>query len=95
MARPKTICVARGCALAHLRRMEILRHVLPQLVAGCIGGIVASAGLIATNLGSLRDLILHSENGWIAGLLLTFGFALSFGYAALARAIDQAIGQEE
>jgi hypothetical protein len=75
--------------------VEILRYVLPHLIAGCLGGLVAAAGLVATNLGSLRDLILHGQHGWVAGLLLAFGFVLTFGYAAIAHAIGRLAREEE
>jgi hypothetical protein len=67
--------------------MELLHRLLPQLAAGCLAGAVATAGLIASNVGSLRDLMLHAEGGWIAALLLTSGFVVTFGGAALAGAI--------
>jgi hypothetical protein len=74
--------------------MEELRYVLPHLAAGCAGGLVAMAGVVATNVGSLRDLILHTQGGWLAGALLTFGFVATFGSAALGRAIMQ-LGQDK
>jgi hypothetical protein len=44
--------------------MEVLRYVLPHLAAGCLGGLMAAGGIIATNLGSLRDLSEHTQDGW-------------------------------
>jgi hypothetical protein len=73
--------------------MELLHRILPQLASGCLGGVVAAAGLIGSNVGSLRDLMLHAEGGWIAALLLTSGFVVTFGGAALAGAIG-ALGRE-
>jgi hypothetical protein len=67
--------------------MEILRYVLPHLAAGCIGGMVAACGLVASNLGSLRDLVLHTQGGWLAFGLLTFGFVVTFGSIAIGGAI--------
>ncbi len=67
--------------------MELLRYVLPHLLAGCLAGLAAAGGIVATNLGSLRDLMAQSENGWLAGALLTFGFVVTFGSAAIGRAI--------
>jgi|tagenome__1003787_1003787.scaffolds.fasta_scaffold20253728_1 hypothetical protein len=68
-------------------RMEVIRYVIPHLVAGCIGGVVASVGIVMTNLGSLRDLILHTDGGWLAFAMLTFGMIVTFGSAAVGGAI--------
>ena len=67
----------------------MLLYVLPRLLAGCVGGIVAALGLIASNLGSLRDLMLNSPDGWLAAALLSFGFVVTFGSAAIGGAIMQ------
>lgn len=67
--------------------MDVLRYVLPHLLAGCLAGLTAAAAIVATNLGSLRDLMMQSEDGWLAGLLLAFGFVVTFGSAAIGRAI--------
>ncbi|HEY2618803.1 MAG TPA: hypothetical protein VGI78_15795 [Acetobacteraceae bacterium] len=69
--------------------MEVLRYLVPHLLAGCIGGLAAAWGLIATNLGSLRDLMMNSPDGWLAAALLSFGFAVTFGSAAIGAAIMQ------
>ncbi len=74
-------------------RMEILRYVLPHLLAGCIGGFVAAVAMVATNLGSLRDLIFHTDGGWLAFALLTFGLVVTFGSLAIGGAI-MSIGQD-
>lgn len=67
--------------------MELLRYILPHLLAGCLAGLVAAGGIVVTNLGSLLDLMMHSEQGWIGGLLLAVGFVVTFGSAAVGRAI--------
>jgi len=74
--------------------MEVLRYVLPHLLAGCLAGVVASVGLVATNLGSLRDLVLNTDGGWVAFALLTFGLVVTFGLIAIGGAI-MAIGSRE
>ena len=74
-------------ATAVTSRMEVIRYVLPHMLAGCIGGVVASVGLVMTNLGSLRDLMLHTRGGWLAFALLTFGMVMTFGSAAIGSAI--------
>jgi hypothetical protein len=73
--------------------MEVLRYVLPHLFAGCLGGLAAAGAIVATNLGSLRELMEQSQDGWLAGLLLAFGFVVTFGSAAIGRAIIQ-LGQD-
>jgi hypothetical protein len=74
--------------------MEVLRYVLPHLFAGCLAGLVAAGSIVAIDLGSLRELMQQSEDGWLAGLLLAFGFVVTFGSVALGRAIIQ-IGQSD
>jgi hypothetical protein len=67
--------------------MELARYLLSHLLAGCLAGVVAAAGVVATNLGSLRDLMLQVDGGWMAFALLTFGFATTFGAVALAHGV--------
>ncbi|MDR3537715.1 MAG: hypothetical protein P4L71_14550 [Acetobacteraceae bacterium] len=67
--------------------MEVLRYVLPHLAAGCTAGVVAAGALVMSNVGSLRDLVLHTQGGWLAAVLLTFGFVVTFGSAAIGHAI--------
>ena len=47
-----------------------VRYLLSHLLVGCVGGLVATAGLIATDVGSLGELMQHSEGGWLAAALL-------------------------
>jgi len=74
--------------------MEVVRYVIPHLLAGCIAGVVAAIGFVATNLGSLGDLIMHTDGGWIAFALLTLGFVVTFGSVAIGGAI-MAIGKSD
>jgi hypothetical protein len=74
--------------------MEVLRYVLPHLLAGCLAGVVASVGIVATDVGSLRELVLNTQGGWMAFGLLTFGLVVTFGSIAMGGAI-MAIGQGE
>jgi hypothetical protein len=74
--------------------MELLRYVLPHLCAGCAGGVVAALGVVATNLGSLRDLVMTTQGGWLALCLLILGFAVTFGSIAIGAAI-MALGDSE
>lgn len=93
--RPGSAESDRGCEsrlllwVLHTRCGGMLRHVLPDLLAGSVAGLVAAGGIIATNLGSLRDLMLQSQDGWLAGLMLGLGFVTLFGAAAVGRAISQ------
>jgi hypothetical protein len=43
--------------------------------------------MVATNIGSLRDLVMHTDGGWIAFALLTFGLVVTFGSVAIGSAI--------
>nr|WP_294544636.1 hypothetical protein [uncultured Rhodopila sp.] len=72
----------------------MLRYVLPHLLAGCLAGVVASVGIVATDIGSLRELVLNTQGGWIAFALLTFGLVVTFGSIAMGGAI-MAIGGGE
>jgi len=67
--------------------VEVFRFVLPRLLAGCCAGIVAALGLILTNVGALRDLVLHTDGGFLAAALLMFGCVVTFGSAAIGAAI--------
>jgi type IV secretory pathway VirB2 component (pilin) len=75
--------------------MEVLRYVLPHLAAGCLAGVVAAVGVVASNLGSLRDLVLTTEGGWLAFALLVFGFVVTFGSAAIGGAIMSLADNDE
>jgi hypothetical protein len=66
---------------------EIVRHMLAPALAGSLAGLVATAGLLALNVGSLRTLIAGAERGWIAVALLAAGFMITFGSAAIGAAI--------
>jgi hypothetical protein len=78
---------ATGKGLYRLQFMELARYLLSHCLAGCLGGVVAATLMVGTNTGSLRDLILHAEGGWLAFALLTFGFAVTFGSAAIAHGV--------
>jgi hypothetical protein len=74
--------------------MEFPRHLLSHCLAGCLGGVAGAMVMVGTNTGSLRDLMLHAEGGWLAFALLTLGFAGTFGSAAIARGI-MTFGEDE
>lgn len=67
--------------------MEVFRYVLPHLLAGCLAGVMAAAGMVLSNVGSLRDLVFNTDGGWIGFVLLTFGMVVTLGSAAIGAAI--------
>jgi hypothetical protein len=74
--------------------MELFRYCLPALLAGCVAGLLGAGGLVLLDVGMLRELIVASPDGWLAGVLLAFGFVVTFGSVALGGAII-AIGRDE
>jgi len=71
-----------------------VRFLLLHFVAGWMGGLVTTAGLLATDVGSLRELVQHSQDGWLAAALLAVGLSGTFGSAAIGCAITQIGGGE-
>jgi hypothetical protein len=67
--------------------MDFVWQMLSHFLAGCAGGAVAAVGVVLTNLGSLRDLMLNAQGGGLAFALLVFGFVLTFGSVAIGYAI--------
>lgn len=67
--------------------MELVRYILPHWLAGCFGGATGAVVLVATNFGSLRDLMLNTDGGWLAFVLLIHGFVITFGAVAVGHAI--------
>jgi hypothetical protein len=82
----------RGYAVSY--PMELVRYMLSHLLAGCLAGVVAAVAMVASNLGSMRDLMVQAQGGWLAFALLTFGFATTFGSVALAHGV-MTIGQDK
>jgi hypothetical protein len=74
--------------------MEVVRYVLPHFISGCVGGVIVAIGMVVTNIGSLGDLVLHVDGGWLGFALLTLGCALTFGSIAIGSAI-MSIGRAE
>jgi hypothetical protein len=66
---------------------ELIRYVVPHWLAGCAAGVIAATALVATNLGSLRDLMWNTQGGWLGFVLLVFGFVVTFGSIAIGAAI--------
>ena len=84
----------RGSLLCRLISVELVRFIWSHLLAGCLAGVVAAVTMVATNVGSLRDLMFNVDGGWLAFALLTLGFAITFGSAAMARGI-MTIGEQD
>jgi hypothetical protein len=66
---------------------EGVRFLLHHVVAGIVGAVVFFALIIAYDLASLRELILNTRGGWLAGALLLFGLIVTFGSAAMGVAV--------
>jgi hypothetical protein len=78
-----------GSRLLAVRRfsgMALFRYLLPDVCAGGVGGVVAAAGLIATN-APLRGLLFGVEGGWLGIGLLVFGCIATFAPAAAGLAV--------
>lgn len=71
----------------HAEGVEYLRFALPHLLTGAAAGIVCAVALVATNVASLRDLMWHTQGGWIAFLMLVAGCVITFGAIAIGGAI--------
>lgn len=71
-----------------LRRLPfLLRFLLLNAAIGSTVALIVVAGLIATDAVSLAGLIFADENPAVAIGLLTFGFVITFGSAAMGAAI--------
>ncbi len=73
------------------RDEEILRFIVLPGIAGSLAGLVAVAGLLMLDVGSLGTLVLGSGGGVVPVVLLSAGFMITFGSAAIGAAI-MAIG---
>jgi len=69
-----------------------VRYVWPHGLAGGLAGAMAAIVLVATN-GPLRELVLHSDGGWLGFAMLVGSFVLTFAPAAAGTAIMM-IGQD-
>ena len=66
---------------------EGVRFLLHHVMGGLIGAVVFFALILAYDLASLRELILNTRDGWVAGALLLFGLAITFGSVAMGVAV--------
>lgn len=65
----------------------LVRFLLRHCAGGVFAGWVTLGGLIGTDVGGLRTLILASDLGVIAAIMLLIGFAVTFGSAAMGAAV--------
>ncbi len=77
----------RGRSPRRWGSVEILRTIVLPGLAGSLAGLVAVGGLLALDIGGLRSLMLASADGWIAAALLSLGFVVTFGSAAIGAAV--------
>jgi hypothetical protein len=73
--------------LCLIPRDPLYRLLLVNLGAGLAAALILFGGLLLINPAHLRDLILSDQSPGIALLLLLFGFAITFGSAAMGTAI--------
>ena len=73
---------------------RVVRYCLPSVAAGSLAGLIAVAAILAADNGGIRHLMLRDEQGWIALLLMAFGFVVTFGSLALGGAI-MALGRPD
>jgi hypothetical protein len=76
------------------RLVEVRRYILLPALAGALAGLAAVAALLALDVGALRSLVLASPDGWIAIALLSAGFIVTFGSAAIGAAVMSIGGGE-
>ena len=74
--------------------MEVVRYIVLPGLAGALAGLVGVAALLALDVGSLRTLIVAQSDGWVAVALLSMGFMVTFGSAAIGATI-MSLGREE
>ena len=70
-----------------LNDWRLTKFLVTHALIGILGGAVISVALVWNNVAGLGDLIGRSDAGVVAMILLTFGFALTFGQASIATAV--------
>ena len=88
------VAMARFVMRWYSIRMEAVHRLFPAAAAGCVGGLVATAGLIVLDAGALRTLIAASPQGWIAAMVLAISMMITFGSVAIGVEI-QRMGWDE
>jgi hypothetical protein len=74
--------------------MDLVRFMLRACLAGCLAGLVAVAGLLALDVGSLGTLVLGPSGGLLPLVLLSAGFMITFGSAAIGAAV-MSLGEDD
>ena len=69
------------------RLVEVLRFIVLPGLAGSLAGLVAVAGLLALDVGSLGTLALGPSGGVVPVAMLSAGFAITFGSAAIGASV--------
>jgi hypothetical protein len=77
------------------RAMEIRRIILLPGLAGALAGLVAVAALLVLDVGSLGTLVLGPGGGFVPLAMLSVGFVVTFGPAAIGAAIMALARPEE
>lgn len=80
--------ISGGGLWGALRRLPFLvRFLLANAAIGTAVALIVVVGLLATDAASLARLIFADENPAVAIGLLTFGFVITFGSAAMGAAV--------
>lgn len=61
-----------------------VRFLMEHAAVGAAGGVVVAVGLVVADVAHLRSLVLASEVGWIAMVMMTFFFSLTFASVQMA-----------
>lgn len=73
----------RDRAAAEQGGRELLVYLGGHLLVGLAAALLFAAALLAFDLFGLRGLLFGDRDGWLAGLLLLFGLAVTFGSVAM------------
>ena len=77
----------RSIRIHHRTGNQLLRFLLVNGLCGALLGLVFAGGVIALNLGHLRDLITFSQDGMLAVLLLSVGSIITFASVVMGGAV--------
>lgn len=76
-----------GTDRASVLRLPLFRLLAINLAVGIAVAVLLVGGLLLLNPGGLRHLIFTDGSPWVAIGLLLFGFAVTFGSAAMGSAV--------
>jgi hypothetical protein len=63
------------------------RLLLINALSGCAAAVLISLAALIFNIAGLRGLILHDSDGWLAFMLLAFGFAITASSVMMGAAV--------